>query len=131
VMSQQEASALFGAPLDPGRGMVVGCFFTGLNQDDKKGILVTVATAASMGGAMSMGPLYKAMTEKKPGDVVEPVAGLGDQAQMTTTTDSSGTTYSLEVLYHDKILGIAATASPNSNIKEALKAKLKELAGRV
>jgi hypothetical protein len=124
LLSQQSAVTLFGAPLDPGRDMFIGCSFFGPHADDTKGILVSLTTGASMGG-MNMASMYTQLLQKKPGDVEEAVGGLGDQARIVTS--DAGKTIALEILFHNNILSIAASNSPNPNIKGALKDTAKQI----
>lgn len=127
LLTQPAAVALFGAPLDPAKDAGVACIFSGPGADDKKGVIVSVITSASMNG-MNLTSMYNQMLEKKPGDIVEPVSGLGEQARMITT--DGGTSISLQVLYHGNIFGIMASNSPNHNIKAALKDTAKQMLSR-
>jgi hypothetical protein len=51
---------------------------------------------------------------------VEPVGGLGEQANFVTLNDGSGTTITLMVLDRNRIFEIGAQNSPNPNIKAAI-----------
>ena len=124
LLTQPAAVALFGAPLDPPKDMFIACAFFGPGANDKKGVTVSLITSASMNG-MNLTSMYNQMLEKKPGDIVEPVSGLGEQARMVTT--DGGTSINLQVLYHGNIFGIMASNSPNPNIKAALKDAAKQI----
>ena len=127
LLSQSAAAALFGAPLDPPKDMFIACAFFGPGGDDKKGLSVSLITAASMGG-MPMASMYDSMLDKSPGTVAEPIAGFGEKARLVTS--EGGKTISIQVLYHGNIFTIAANNSPNPNIKAGLKATAKEVLAR-
>jgi hypothetical protein len=118
LLTQQQAEKLFGGPLDPAIGMAGICSYFGPHQDDQKGIMVTFFPAGSLGPATNVAAMYKKLLPQDPGSTIAAVSGLGDQANFITSTKDH--MIILMVLYHDNIVGVGATASPNPQIKDDL-----------
>jgi hypothetical protein len=113
LISPGAAAELFGAPLDPARDMVASCAYFGVGGDDHKGLIVALMAIPGM----NMAQMYPQLLHSDPKNRIEPVSGLGEQANFVTAPDGM---ISLEVLYRGKVLDISASNSPNPNIKPAL-----------
>ena len=124
VLSQAAASALFGAPLDPPREMFPSCAYFGAGGDDKKGLIVALIEIPHV----DMTAMYKQLVHADPASRVEPVSGVGEQANFVTTSDG---TIGLQVLYHNNIVQIGASNSPNPDIKAAIVQAMREILQKI
>ncbi len=113
LLTQAAATALFGAPLDPAREMLPSCGYFGAGGDDKKGVIFMLVEIPGV----PMAGMYTQLLHSDPTSKIEPVSGLGDQANFVTRTDGGGTTISLAVLDHNRIYELGATNSPNPNLR--------------
>jgi hypothetical protein len=124
VLSQAAASALFGSPLDPPRGTFPSCAYFGAGGDDKKGLIVAVIEIPHV----DMAAMYKQLLHADPTSRVEPVSGVGEQANFVITSDG---TIGLQVLYHNNIVQIGASNSPNPNIKAAIVQAMRQILQKI
>lgn len=118
LLSKQSAETVYGAPLDLGREMGMGCLFMSGGNDDK-GIVVTMLPPTLAGAGMSMSTFYDSMLHQDSTSIAVPISGLGDRADFITSKGNDFTVTIL-VLYHNTILEIMASGSHNPNLKAEL-----------
>ena len=113
--TKQAAESIFGAPLDPGRDTVMSCTYSGVDGDDQKGLMVNVIPSSGASAGMNMPETYDNLIHQDPTSTQAPLDGLGNKAHYITSKDHSQV--AVEVLYHNTIVGIMATSSPNPKLK--------------
>jgi hypothetical protein len=114
--TRQAAEVIFGAPLDAGHDTVLSCTYSAAGGDDQKGLMVNFIPPSGASEGMNMSETYDNLIHQDPSSTLVPVSGLGDTAHFMTLRNESA----IEVLYHNTIVGIMATSSPNPNLKAAL-----------
>jgi hypothetical protein len=126
LLSQQDAAALLGAPVDPGRSMVTTCAFFGAHGDDQKGVSVLLFDSAGTPPNI-LASMYNAMLQPQPGRTISPFGGLGEKAHMIADNDQ----LTLLVQSHGKLVSITAFASHNPHLKDALVQAMRQILQRV
>jgi hypothetical protein len=132
LLSQADASAIFGAALQPGQDspapQMDTCNYASADTD--AGVSLTVITPGSQSTAQIM---YNGMMQIAPGTKLTqngqtpvPVNGLGDSATYVYSDDDS----ILWILVGAKIYGLEGNQSPNPNLKAALLAEGRKLIGQ-
>jgi len=116
--TKQAAEAIFGAPLDPGHDTAMSCTYPVAGGDDQKGLMVDFIPPSGASPGMNMSETYDNLIHQDPTAVAVPIGGMGEKANYLTSQDKTQAT--VQVLYHNTIVGIVATSSPNPNLKASL-----------
>lgn len=116
-ITQQQAEAVFGGHLSAGREMGMGCVYS-FGGSDEKGVLVAASTFPRGMAPGALSQMYDSMIHSNPTDTAVPLSGLGDKASYVTSKDKTEAT--VEVMYHNSIIGVTAYSSSNPNLKDAL-----------
>jgi hypothetical protein len=116
-ITQQQAEAIFGGHLSAGREMGVACAYS-FGGGYEKGVLVSVSTFPGVIAPGALSQMYDSMIHSNPTDTAVPLGGLGEKASYVTSKDKTEAT--VEVMYHNSIIGVTSNSSSNPNLKDAL-----------
>jgi hypothetical protein len=103
----------------------MSCTYSGAGGDDQKGLMVDLIPSSGASAGMDMSETYDNLIHQDPTAIAVPISGMGDKAHYVTSKDNSQAT--VQVLYHNTIVGIMATSSPNPNLKAVLIQAVRQL----
>jgi len=112
LLTQQAAAALLGSPVKPPMDANIACIFQGANGTVNINLLAMPGAPQGTMAKAYANTLHKDYAT----DTVESVPGLGEQNRVIVSSQK----ITVEVLYHETILGIIVTNSTNRNLKAAM-----------
>jgi hypothetical protein len=113
LITQQQAAAIFGAPVKPPLDATIACIFDPVTPAPESHVNMNIV-AMDGAPAGTMANAYKQTMHKDYAtDTVESVPGLGEQNREIISTHK----ITINVLYHDAIVSLIVTNSTNPHLK--------------
>jgi len=130
ALTQQVASAIYGAPVQAGAeqdfGIVHNCNF--LAPGGHEGFFLAFYDEENAAAAARAFKIGMAAQQATPGVTTEPIPGLGESAYYYKTAADSG---NVIIVYHGTLIALGASGSTNPGFKAAMLQATKQVLGEL